>query len=318
LVRGIWDLRCDEIVRELADKYAWDAPWYIKDGTVAYLPSDKLEQFKQACEENETHVWYNLLMYYGEMRLAEMKVEIREARELTCAECGRRFLESSIPVSVAQRLDHRIRFCQDCYTKAFYEPSRNSVCLSRDDMLERLASLAAALEGVPSGKFVQNPQVAGFSDEKLVAVIRALIHMPPYAAFVNTFGSWLRALVLARVLEDGVQRTGRGIRCIASDGHECLSLSEKTIDDWLSAHDISHEVEPAYPPDPQLNPTGLRADWKVGEAFIEYAGMMSEPEYAARMETKKKLSAKFGIPLIVLEPEDVLNLDEKLAQFLDE
>jgi hypothetical protein len=318
LVRGIWDSGCDEIVKELAGKYAWDAPWYFSDAIVAHLLPDKLEQFKQACENNETRSWYNLLMYYGQMRLAKMKVKIRQPQSLACADCGKKFLESSVPVSIARRVDHRVHFCRDCYGRAFWEVSRSSVTLSQEDMLDRLTALAVALEGVPSATFVQNPTTVEFSDEKQIAVVKALLHMPSHKAYVDTFDSWLRALVLAGILEDGTQRMARGTRCVASDGHECLSLSEKTVDDWLSWHGILHEKEPCYPYDPELNPAGMRADWEAKGTLIEYAGMMDEPEYAAKMKTKKKLCVKFNLPLIILEPEDVLSLNNKLACLLDE
>ena len=65
--------------------------------------------------------------------------------------------------------------------------------------------------------------------------------MPPYKLYVKAFGSWLNALILSDVLTDGTRHTSRGIQCIALDGHKCLSLVEKTIDDWFIEHNISHE-----------------------------------------------------------------------------
>ena len=60
----------------------------------------------------------------------------------------------------------------------------------------------------------------------------------------------------------------------------------------------------------------MRADWKVANTFIEYAGLMNEPEYEARMQEKRKLAAEFGIPLIVIEPNDILSLDLKLGPLI--
>ena len=101
---------------------------------------------------------------------------------------------------------------------------------------------------------------------------------------LKAFGSWLNALILAEVSTDGTRRTSRGIQCIALDGHKCLSLVEKTIDDWFTEHNISHEKEPAYPYHPHLNPSKMRADWKVENVLFEYAGLMEEPAYALKME----------------------------------
>jgi len=60
----------------------------------------------------------------------------------------------------------------------------------------------------------------------------------------------------------------------------------------------------------------MRADWRVGSIFIEYAGLLDEPEYAAKMETKQELAREFSLTLIVLDPKDVLNLNRKLKQLL--
>ncbi len=320
IVREIWDAKCDEIVQELADEYAWYAPWYISDAIVAYVPSDKLEAFKQACEDHKTRSWYNVLMYCGERRLAQMKIKYREPHLLECAGCGKQFLEWSICLGAAERVGYKIYFCDDCYSKAFwsYVKEAEPVSMSQDDMLNRLAELAAAVESVPSATFVKSPNLAAVSEEKQIAIVKVLLAMPPYETYVEEFGSWLHALILAGVLEDGTQRTPRGTRCIAADGHECRSLAEKTIDDWLSAHGIPHEIEPVYPYHFRLNPSGrMRADWKVGEVFIEYAGLMDDPEYAAKMETKQELATELGISLIVIEPKDILSLDNQLGQLVN-
>ena len=318
LARRIWDGGCDAIVTELADKYAWDAPWYIGDAISKYLPHQRLEWFKAACERAGTHVWYNLLMYYGQVRLMEMGIKFREARLLNCAACGKRFLESSISPSVARRVDHRIHFCASCYEKAlFATPERKRRRMSQAEMLKRVGLLAAALEGVPTAALVKGGDLRGLSEEKQSDTIKALLDMPDYQTYVDTFGSWLKVLILAGILEDGTQPSLLGTRCIAQDGHECYSLAEKTIDDWLSARGIAHQKEPAYPYDPQLNPTGMRGDWRAGVVFIEYAGLMGEPEYAAKMELKRELCDKLGVALIIIEPEGVLSLDDRLRLLVE-
>jgi hypothetical protein len=318
LVRRIWDSKCDEILVELADKYAWDASFYVSDAIAAYLPSDQLEAFKKACEEHETHVWNNVLMYYGRARLAELGIKIREPRLLKCAGCGKQFLESSIHMNLAKRVGYKIHFCYDCYDRALSGFGLGEISMSQDDMLSRLAELATVLEGVPLATFVRRPDFTMISEEKQITIVKALLAMPSYETYVKTFGLWLKALILAGILEDGTQPVQLGTRCIAADGHECLSLAEKTIDDWLSARDIPHEKEPLYPYHAYLNPSGrMRADWQVGKVFIEYAGLMDEPDYAAKMETKQELAAEFGLVLIVINPKEVLNLDRKLGRLLD-
>jgi len=47
--------------------------------------------------------------------------------------------------------------------------------------------------------------------------------------------------------------------------------------------------------------------------FIEYAGLMSEPDYLAKIETKREIAKEFGFSLIVIEAKDILELDKKLG-----
>ena len=120
----------------------------------------------------------------------------------------------------------------------------------------------------------------------------------------------------AQILEGDVLKTSFGYRCIAQDGHECYSLSEKIIDDWLYHHNVAHEKEVLYPSDEILNDTGLRADWRVKDVLIEFAGLLVDPIYAAKIDRKKKLCEKFSIDLIILEPEDIGNLEDNLSKIL--
>ena len=43
----------------------------------------------------------------------------------------------------------------------------------------------------------------------------------------------------------------------------------------------------------------------VGSEMCIRDSLMNEPEYEARMQEKRKLAAEFGIPLIVVEPNDI-------------
>ena len=76
-------------------------------------------------------------------------------------------------------------------------------------------------------------------------------------------GSWFAALARSSGLPQGVRATARGIRCLATDGHVCLSLEERRIDNWLSDHQVPHERDPFYPRHHAFNPTGRRrGNWK--------------------------------------------------------
>lgn len=114
------------------------------------------------------------------------------------------------------------------------------------------------------------------------------------------------------------RRTGRGVICPAKDGCFCRSLDEVCIDDWLYDNGFYHEKEPNYPKDPILNKRGRKkADWKVGETLIEYAGLMGDKAYENKLKDKIELAQTYKINLIILVKGDLLKLDEKLKNTLD-
>jgi hypothetical protein len=131
------------------------------------------------------------------------------------------------------------------------------------------------------------------------------------------YTSWFKALSLSGALPDGVMATSRGIRCLAKDGHVCLSLDEQQIDDWLTAHNLSHVREPEYPVHPLLNPHGKRrSDWLVGNIYIEYFGLTGEKGYDKKKDEKILLAKQLGLTMVALYPSDILILDNKLTSLL--
>jgi len=131
------------------------------------------------------------------------------------------------------------------------------------------------------------------------------------------YGTWFEGLVQLGILPNNVLPTERGIMCVASDNHICLSLAEMKIDDWLHSHNISHEKEPFYPYHPILNISGLKkGDWKVGNTYIEYFGLAGDEEYDERSESKLLLAEALNIRVISIFPKDLKKLDEILFELL--
>ena len=93
----------------------------------------------------------------------------------------------------------------------------------------------------------------------------------------------------------------------------CLSLGEKTIDDYLSTRGILHEKEPTYPEG------NYRADFAVKGVFIEHFGLEGNPEYDKRTEEKQRICRKHAVGLISISPKDLVSvakLENKLQQVL--
>jgi predicted nuclease of restriction endonuclease-like RecB superfamily len=88
----------------------------------------------------------------------------------------------------------------------------------------------------------------------------------------------------------------------AIDGHLCFSIIEKDIDDFLYKNNIPHDKEVRYPN------SLMRADWEllVGKekVFVEYFGLMNNPDYAAKTRRKIEIAKQNNILLIQLFPNE--------------
>ena len=134
--------------------------------------------------------------------------------------------------------------------------------------------------------------------------------------YCEIFGSWLRACEAAGLLQVLHQTSPYGKRCLARDGHECNSLAEKAVDDWLYSRGIEHEREPLYPFHITMNPTQMRADWKVGDRYVEMWGLIGDPEYESKIQRKLELAKYFNLELVELTPADIDDGLVKLAHSL--
>ncbi len=88
---------------------------------------------------------------------------------------------------------------------------------------------------------------------------------------------------------------GTGIR--ANDGHELDSRWEAVVDNLLDAEGLTHTVHPRYPG------TQLRADFLVGDVYVEVWGMKSE-KYLAQRDIKERLAKEMKLLLVGVEAED--------------
>ncbi|MEU3216943.1 hypothetical protein [Streptomyces sp. NPDC006971] len=128
--------------------------------------------------------------------------------------------------------------------------------------------------------------------------------------------SWVQWLQLAGVLDDGVRRA-RGTLTVATDGHLCRSMLERHVDDFFHHRGVEHEPEPHYPRHLELNTTGLRADWRLGDGtFVEALGLMEQRSYYEKVQRKTELARETGIRLVTLTAADLDRLPEIFAPWL--
>jgi len=156
--------------------------------------------------------------------------------------------------------------------------------------------------------------VSGIDIEELNFAMKVSSLLPWKDTVSDLFGSWAHLLEKSGLLS-ARQRGRGGHQSIASDGHHCLSLGERAICEFLTKNGMVHDKEPMYPQHDVLNPNGLlRGDFLVNGIIIEFAGMMSNSEYADRMAAKQKLAKAAKIGWMKLEASSLNDLSAMLEK----
>ena len=308
-----WTAEHDAVLADLIAGWQWHWSWKASDRLVAITLPAVLHLWRNEDPLCSQYAWYNVLMYFALSRAERLGLTaaIREPERRTCPLCSHSFVEDSLPAPLVERLGiDQLDHCPPCLTGTVLQGTGNDRA-RKAEILDYLPRLANVLARVPPQGFGEGSADLRDLDTPARTELLAVLRDKPTTRRVKVvFGSWLNALIKSGVLEDGTRKTTRGIQTIARDGHVCLSLGEKTIDDWLYANGIQHEKEPHYPD------SNLRADFKVGGVYIEYFGLAGKPEYDAKTASKKELCRKHGIRLISLLPPDLSSpggLERKLG-----
>jgi len=141
--------------------------------------------------------------------------------------------------------------------------------------------------------------------------------LPSEKTFERLFGSY-RTACLDAGIDINCDVFGNCKYHIASDNTICLSYAELIITEYLIQHNLSYQKELYYKDFINDKRCGTkRFDWKVGEYFIEYFGMMSREDYKWSAEDKIKICQENNIKLIELYPKDLPHLDNKLNILLN-
>lgn len=313
-----WTPAHDQLITKQIEKEQWLWYWGITDEIVAATPPETIQTWQHADPLCSKYAWNSILMYFAASRAEVLGLtkQIRKPKWKTCPLCQEEFVEDSLPGPLVKRLgiDH-LDFCAPCLRDTVLQ-STGSDSLAREEVLAYLRDLSDVLQRVPNQGYGEGIEdLYGLDFQERLDVLQLLRRKPTVRRVKELFGSWLNALVEAEVLEDGTRRTSRGTQCIAKDGHVCLSLGEKTIDDFLYDRGIPHEKEPRYPGG------NFRGDFSVNGVLIEYFGLQGNPEYDAKTKQKQRICKKHGIQLISLYPSDLVSLKKlngKLLKVLQE
>lgn len=237
-----------------------------------------------------------------------------------CSICGREFLPQCNSEWV-----NRVPpiFCQFCLNMAFsastdfYKKIGFSEIERKDNFVKGTRLYAEYFGIIPAvgyqkRKVIQQLFQSGVPIDELILAIKVSSLLPWTETIANLYESWAHFLEEVGLLSKR-QRGKGGHQSIASDGHLCLSMGERAICEFLTKNGLVHIKEPMYPIDEKLNPNGLmRGDFEVNGLIIEFAGMMSNPDYALNIKNKSKLAKKFGIPWLKLETTKLDELQDIL------
>ncbi|MBM4465272.1 MAG: hypothetical protein FJ014_06960 [Chloroflexi bacterium] len=310
-----WTPQHDKLLVDQIAKDQWI--WYlgITDRILEITPKETIESWRKKDPLCSKYAWYNVLMYFAAARAEQLHYtdKIRRPCRKTCGVCNREFSEGSLPASVIKHLGiDRIDVCLECINGIGQNSGSDTV--SRDGIIKYLQDLTNALQSIPPQNFGESlSSLTNLTTEERVAVLKLNSSKPTIRRVKAVFRSWLNALIEAGVLESGTRPTSRGVHSIAKDGHVCLSLGEKTIDDFLFRNGIPHDKEFRYPEG------NYKCDFRVSSRFIEYFGLTGDLEYEAKAKEKAQICQKHGITLIAIYPQDLVGpqeLESKLSPLL--
>lgn len=178
---------------------------------------------------------------------------------------------------------------------------------NKNDALESLRDYCNFIKAIPSVNELEEPT---FTIKNTIEGFDKWLQVPSNDYWQKNFGELRFALIEAGIINSNNQNSKYGIYCIAKDGHQCRSMSEQIIDNYLFEHNILHTLEPLYPQDDELNPTGrLRADWLInGHIFVEFFGLMQNADYRIKALKKIQLAKKKEIELIEIYDINFLDM----------
>ncbi|MFJ8078882.1 hypothetical protein ACIQ7Q_34330 [Streptomyces sp. NPDC096176] len=320
---AVWCDAADDLVDELIEAYGAMWPWVCPSQLLTRLP-DVAGAIRGLTEHRmigQGHTYrdkpdsvYEHAAMYGAFHAARSRRVWPDSPRQVCPLCRAPFTGGQLNPWMIRQFGPA-RWCKQCCTGA---RDGNGALHTPAAARQAVVALAAALGTVPPQNFAQSPVAFDLPDRQRDAIVTAMAACPPAKTIRALHGtaSWLDVLRTTEIVGDA-WRPARGTYCSATDGHPCRSLAERTIDDWLTRHGISHQIEPLWPKHPRFNPHGRRrADWQFTDGtYLEYAGLNSD-DYVAKIQAKQDLARATGIRLVVITPPDLANLTAVLGEWI--
>ncbi len=291
------------------------------NGVIFYLENSSISEVKteRKLKPSERR---QIISDYLEMLFWEKYFKCEHYEKQACEICERSFYpQSSWEYEWVGAVSPR--YCFRCLKMAFSSSSDffRKLNFTNEQRLQNwkigLLEFVNFFGFVPSSNLGKRKIFAGLNNlrvEKdfMKEAIKIAALLPNKSEVCTQYKSW------AHFLADCNQLTKVGVfgtQSIASDGHHCLSFGERAICETLTKNKLNHDKEPYYPKDSELNPNGgMRADFKVGDCLIEFAGLMTREDYKQKMLIKKELATRHNIKLLVIEEISIETLDSLVTE----
>lgn len=337
IIKKYWNDQCTENLINVFNDYGAYRFWswvfceeinYFLDRIIGSkkhnLLIEELKNFFQLNSINPLHIGLFLMDFYkGVLKQQNLygysygnywepnEDKFKKIRKCLC--CGNDFNPYLVKWYLTSKPSKLIKICGNCYEEADILRKDKISKKTKEEMLTDLRNLVDALGFIPDQNLGKIRDIIdAIPEETEIEAITIMKNMHSFGQYKCIFGSYFKALVEAGILDEGTRSEGRGTRCIALDGHECHSLAEQYIDNWLFHNNIPHVREPIYPK------TGFRADWKVGKYFIEYWGLKGQEDYDEKIDTKRKIAKNNNISLIEISHSDLPKINTILKKLKDE
>ena len=293
------------------DKFGTDADSFnIIKGIVYSRLVDKFEEREAFNKLVSLNRYFLQQIYRDEDFIERMKIWFNNHNKIrTCQLCGKKFKATMLPGSILKNSNGCLVCCFTC--KILESPPTETIP-------QRAKEFVSACGFIPVSNY--SPENFEFSirvqSDKWTDVLKAYARLGSPNHIKEKTGSWFKVLVLSGSLPDNILITKRGVRCLATDGTECSSLSEQFITNWMITNKVEFQKEPFYPKHIKYNTSGRRrADWKIGNSYIEYFGLTGENDYDKKTKEKIKLANELNFELISIFPRDLRNLNSVLEKF---
>jgi len=303
-IPGWWEEKHDQLLSRLMSGRHWVWDCSLIEDIEAITDEKVLDRWKTMdplCKERR---WHHVLSGFAHSRAKKLGLTklIRKPEWKQCLLCNQQFVEDSLPYPLVERFGfNSIEYCAPCLRDCVLSGSGNKR-MGRRRIVTYLKELTNELGAIPTSQFGEGKKdwehIQGHERTRLLKI---LSKKPSADRIKEVFGSWINALIESKIVEKETVRNSRGYVTQALDGHLCNSLGEKSIDDFLYRHDVPHEKEPPYPEG------DFRADFRIGITLVEYVGLLGNVSYQAKMKAKASLCRKHSIPLIVIEPRDLVS-----------